>query len=250
MSRTTLAAILLSTLLGIVPAASAADRSVRLENPQPLRENLAAMPQIADPADDAERRINTALKRLDGNVRKAIRGCKGSDWTRTVEAPMTGPGFLSLTVADTLFCEGAAHPESGLYAIVYDLTTGKPVDWAQLLPAKLVGKQALEEQDDGTRIVTLSSQRLYQLYLAGYTGGSAAGDDLAECQQAIALQAADAPPAMMVWLDAGQGGLAAEISLPHVVAACEQAVIIPAQTLRADGASPVLLKALQAARRD
>jgi hypothetical protein len=87
---------------------------------------------------------------------------------------MTGPGFLSLTLTDSFLSEGAADPNSSLYSVVYDLTTGKPFDWPQLLPAALVGKQALEEQSDGTRVVTLSSSRLFQLYMAGYTTDGAA----------------------------------------------------------------------------
>ena len=118
--------------------ARAADRAVRLETPPPLRKDLDAMPQIVDPADDAERRINAALKRLDANVLKARKDCKGNDWSRTVEAPMTGPGFLSLTVTDGVYCDGMAHPDSSLYSIVYDLATGKPVYWPQLLDRKSV----------------------------------------------------------------------------------------------------------------
>jgi len=247
-TRLGLSVFLMLAVIGTAHAALAADRAVRLVTPPPLRENLAAMPRIAEPAADAERRIDAALKRLDTNVLKAAKACKGNDWERTVEAPMTGPGFLSLTVTDAIYCAGAAHPDSALYAIVYDLATGKPVDWAQLLPAALVGKQALEEQADGTRIVTLSSPRLFQLYMAGYTADGAAGDDLAECKAAVASQASDGPPAMMVWLDAQQGGLAARMSLPHAQAPCQQTVIIPAKTLREDGASAALLKALAAAR--
>ena len=109
------------------------------------------MPLIADPVDDAERGINVALKRLDLNVLRAVKDCKGGDWERSVTVPMRGPGFLSLTITDSMFCKGSAHPDSGTFSIVYDLTTGKPVDWTQLLPASLTGTVVLEEQGDGTR---------------------------------------------------------------------------------------------------
>ncbi len=52
---------------------------------------------------------------------------------------------------------------------------------------------------------------------------------------------------MMAWLDAKAGGLAIQFGLPHVVQACEVAAI-PAATLRAEGAQPALVDALQAAR--
>ena len=96
------------------------------------------MPLIANPSDDAERRINAALKRLDANLRKAIRDCKGhdngpGDWVRKVEPTMKGPGYLSFVITDTSFC-GGPYPSIGTMSIVYDLRTGTPVDWARLLP--------------------------------------------------------------------------------------------------------------------
>jgi hypothetical protein len=227
-------------------AALAADRAVRLVVPPPVREHIASMPQIADPADDAERRINAALKHLDRNVLKASRACKGGDWTRSVEVPMSGPGFLSLTITDSVFCDGNAHPDSGMMSIVYDLAGGKPVDWTHLLPASLTGTVALEEQGDGTKIVTLASKRLFELYVAGYAAGEPPSSDQEECRQAILDQATDGPPGMMLWLDASGGGLAVQVSLPHVEKACEDPVVIPASVLRTEGAQPTLLKAFDA----
>lgn len=236
-------------LLGLICAsgtAVAADRAVHLVVPPPVLKDVDAMPQIAAPADDAERRINAALKRLDLNVLKAVKGCKGGDWSRTVDAPMTGPGFLSLTVTDSFYCNEAAHPNAATFSIVYDLATGKPVDWAHLLPPSLIGKQSLEEQSDGTRIVTLASKQLFDLYMAGYRAGEAFSSDLDDCKQALRDEGTDGPPGMMVWLDAKGGGLAVQVPLPHVVQACEDPVVIPAAVLKADGAQPALLKAFNA----
>lgn len=228
-------------------AALAADRAVHLAVPPPVSKDIAAMPQIIDPADDAERRINVALKHLDGNVLRASRTCKGGDWQRSVDATMRGPGFLSLTVTDAWSCEGTAHPDSGTFSIVYDLTSGRPVDWTKLLPASLTGKMALEEQADGTKIVTLASKRLFDLYMAGYGAGDPPDSDLQECKDALVSQATDGPPGMMVWLDAKGGGLAVQVGLPHVVQACEEPVTIPASVLKTEGAQPALLKAFDGA---
>ena len=107
--RRMVSAVLLACLCG-TGGALAADRAVHLVVPPPLHKDLAAMPQITDPADDAERRINAALKRLDRSVLKASRDCKGDDWSRSVDVPMSGPGFLSLTITDSVYCEGNAHP--------------------------------------------------------------------------------------------------------------------------------------------
>ena len=226
-------------------ASRAADRAVHLRVPPPVAKGIAAMPQIVDPADDAERRINAAVKRLDVSVANAARDCNGHDWQRSIDVPMRGPGFLSFVVTDSWICEGTAHPDSETFSIVYDLVSGRPVDWAHLLPASLTGKQALEAQMDGTKIVTLASERLFQLYMDGYGAGQASGADLDACKQALKEAASDGPPAMMVWLDGKQHGLAVEISdLPHAVAVCETPVTIPATVLRAEGAQPALLTAL------
>jgi hypothetical protein len=224
----------------------AADRAVHLMVPPPVLKDIAAMPLIADPADDAERRINAALKRLDLNVLRASSDCKGGDWTRSVDAPMRGPGFLSLTVTDSVFCEGNAHPDSGTFSIVYDLATGKPVDWTHLLPPSLTGTVALEEQGDGTKIVTLASKRLFALYMTGYRAGDAPSSDLDECKQALLDQATGGPPGMMVWLDAHGGGLAVQVGLEHAEQACEEPVVITAAVLRTEGAQQELLKAFDA----
>jgi hypothetical protein len=162
---------------------------------------------------------------------------------------MRGPGFLSLTVTDSVFCDGNAHPDAGTFSIVYDLATGKPVDWTKLLPASLTGTVALEDQGDGTKVVTLASKRLFQLYMAGYRAGEAPSSDLDDCRESLQATAADDAPGMMVWLDAKAGGLAVEVSLAHVVQACEEPVVIPAATLRAEGAQETLLKAFDATQR-
>jgi hypothetical protein len=222
---------------------------VHLVVPPPVRKDIAAMPQIADPTDDAERHINAALKRLDANVLLAARDCEGGDWTRSVDVPMRGPGFLSLTITDAMDCAGSAHPDSGTFSIVYDLATGKPVDWTHLLPASLTGTLALEDEGGGTKVVTLASKRLFALYLAGYRAGEAPSSDLAECKQAFVAEATDGPPGMMVWLDAKGGGLAVQVGLAHVEKACEEPVVIPAAVLRAEGAQPALLKAFEAQQR-
>lgn len=106
--RLSLAAILVGT---VVPA-DAADRPVRLQVPPDLETDLAALPTILDPADDAERRINAALKRLDVTIRKAAKACRADakdrgSWERSIDASMRGPRFLSYAITDSVFCGGA-----------------------------------------------------------------------------------------------------------------------------------------------
>ena len=187
-------------------------------------------------------------ERLDERVRKSAATCKSDDgkpgdWERTVDVPMKGPGFVSYAISDSTYC-GGAHPGFGNTAIVYDLRTGGPVDWTALLPAALTVKIELVTQADGARMVTLSSKRLYALFLAGYDRER--GDD-PECKAAVRSVGDAGPPGMTAWLDAKLGGLAVQFDLPHAVQACADAVVIPASTLRAEGARPALLDALAAA---
>jgi hypothetical protein len=227
-------------------AADAADRRVHMVVVPPVLKDVAAMPQIADPADDAERRINAAVRQFDTAVQRAAAGCRDQDgkatWTRSVAVPMRGPGYISFAITDGMDC-GGAYPNDGLVtAIVYDLRTGKPIEWPDVLPAALTGKLALAAGPDGTKMITLASKRLTALYLAGYPA-----DQSADCREAVQSQTADAPPPMMAWLSAKPAGLVVTFDLPHVIAACAEPVLIPAATLRAEGARPALLSALDEA---
>ena len=234
--------------------ARASDSTLQLQNPPPVAKDAAAMPRIASPSDDAERRINAALKRLDANLSKAIRACRGKDsgsddWVRKVEPTMRGPRYLSYVIRDMSFC-GAPYPPIGTMSIVYDLETGTPVDWTRLLPPSMTGKVGLTEGMDGTRIVTLASPRLFSLYLSGYDrairmpGNDIAAEDLATCREAVQDEA---NPPMMVWLDAKSGGLAVQFDLIHAVQVCALPVVIPVEVLRANGVNAALLDAIAAA---
>ena len=210
------------------------------------------MPLIARPADDAEKKINTALLRLDVKVRKAAADCKkeggkDSTWERNVEVTMAGPRFISYLIVDNAYC-GGAHPDVSEMAIVYDLTTGAPVDWTSLLPHSLTGDLALIAGDDGTKTVTLSGYQLYARYLRGYrprTGDKKKDAEDDDCREAVKAEGDNGGvPGMSVWLDAKQKGLVVQLPLPHVDAACSDDVTIPLDALRSAEAQPVLIDAL------
>jgi len=231
----------------------AANRIVRTQAPAELQKDLAAMPRIAGPRDNAERKINTALARLDLNARKAAAECRTeggrSWWERNVSVPMKGPRFISYEITDNVFC-GGAHPSIGTMAIVYDLVTGSPVDWTTLLPPTLTGTIALSKEMDGTKMVTLTSKRLHALYVERYRpkGGNAEVDAADEdCREAVAQARNGEPPAMTVWLDANEGGLAMRFEVSHAMHACVDDVVIPSATLRAEGATRTLIDALDKA---
>ena len=236
------------SLLLIAGAAHGADRVVTMKKMPPVVPGVEAFPEIAAPQDDAERAVNAAVGRLDLKVRAAAKDCKTqaahAEWQRTVETTMAGPHFVSYEISDEMDC-GGAHPDSGTSAIVYDLTTGKPVDWTKWLPPGLTGTVALADEGDGTKMVTLASKRLYALYLAGYPK-----DQDADCKAAVKDEGTDSgAPAMTVWLDAKGDGLAMIFDLPHAVAACEEVVTIPTAALRKEGANAALADAIDAAHK-
>jgi hypothetical protein len=239
--KPTLCAILL-LMFGVSHFALASDRDIHLIFPANLQKNITSTPQIAHPVDEAQHRINEDLKRLNTNVLVAAKDCKGDGWSRFVQVPMVGPYFLSVVITDSVFCDGNAYPDSTIMSVVYDLKTGHPVDWTHLLPPSLTGKLTMEEQGDGTRIVTLESKHLFDLYMVGYAKDNT-GADAKECKQALEYSAINGPPDMMVWLDKKLGGLVVNIGLAHVVANCEDEVVIPVSVLQREGASKALLEA-------
>ena len=158
---------------------------------------------------------------------------------------MRGPGFISYVITDNVDC-GGVHPSAATMSIVYDLHTGAPVDWTRLLPRSLTGTVQVTARVDGTKMVTLAAKRLYALFLTSYDRDHARPDD-AECRDAVRNTGTDGPPEMMAWLDGKQGGLAVQFDLPHAMQACADPAVIPLATLRAEGAQPALLEALEAA---
>lgn len=238
-------------MLLLAATAPGAARPITLARSHPIRPGVDAYPRILAPADEAQRRINRALDRLDLKVRAAARECLSGggthpgDWARQVDTPMRGPEFVSYVVTDGVDC-GGAHPNTGHSAIVYDLRSRAPVDWRSLLHATLTGQLALAEGEDGVRVVTLASPRLFALYRARYDAGPADENDK-ECRAAVREQGESGPVPMLAWLDAKADGLALQFDFAHVEQACSEPIVVPAATLRREGASPRLLAALAAA---
>jgi len=228
---------------------AAAERIVKIQTPPALGQDRDAYPRIVAPADEAEQRINAAVAQLDARLVKAVAECKknggkDAEWSRTIEVTMRGPRYLSYSITDNASC-GGAHPEIGDTAIVYDLTTGAPVDWSKLLPPQLVGVVALDQTMDGTKMVTLQSKRLYELYMQQYRQGSRADDK--DCIEAMQEAGADGPPAMTPYLDAKTGGLGLVFDVAHAVEACADPLVLPLGALRAEKTPDLTLRAIEAA---
>ncbi len=230
------------TLLAIALLAGparAGEANPILTSPPPLAKDLAAFPKLAA-GDATANKINAALRKLDERVRKARAECvasKDADWSRSIDVTMRGPRYLSYLVSDSLYC-GGAHPDASSFALVYDLTTGAPVDWAKLLPKPIVETSSLDSSADGAKIGVVGSKTLTAAYIAGLGKGLDA-----DCKEA--LTATDLN--FVLWPDAKTKSLALQTdSLPHVVQACADVVTIPTKTLRQWGAAQSLTDALDA----
>ena len=130
--------------------------ALTLTQPPTLAKGLPALPRIAAPATPATARINAALAKEDASWRAFIKECHdqaGADFDleRSNQVAMSGPAYFSLTIGYSYDC-GGAHPDGGTIALVYDLNTGAPVNWAHLLPKSLIDSVSTDSAGDGTTI--------------------------------------------------------------------------------------------------
>jgi hypothetical protein len=134
-------------------AASAQDlapsKIIRLQHVPKIRKGVDAWPLIANPDNDAKRRINATLSGLNQEIESQLRQCDADwmlwakqvgqkpeksdagDWQRQIHATMLGPRYLSLLSTNFVFC-GGAHPDTYTDAAAFDLRTGNevdPLDW-------------------------------------------------------------------------------------------------------------------------
>ncbi len=220
-------------------AARAGDAGVTLTSPAPLAKDVAAFPKL-DAHDATADKINAALVRLDNRVRKARADCvasKDAEWSRSIDVTMRGPRYLSYLVSDSVYC-GGAHPDSSSFALVYDLTTGNPVDWGKLLPKPIVETSSLDTAEDGAKIGVVGSKKLSAFYVEGL--GKSLDPD---CKEALTTGDLN----FVLWPDAKAKGLAMQtVSLPRAMQACADVVAIPTTKLREFGAAQSLIDALEA----
>ncbi|HXV00062.1 MAG TPA: hypothetical protein VG166_06165 [Caulobacteraceae bacterium] len=243
--------VLAAVSIVLIVAWTASAAPLALARATSISSHIAAFPRITAPRDEVSARINAALAPLDlaalrvaaeclGEARRA--GAAGGDWGRTVVVTMKGPRLLSFLVTDSYFC-GGAHPDVEAWPLVFDLSTGQPVDWTRFLPRALLGKATTDIDPDTAGRISLASPGLHTLYMAGYGAQARVVDP--ECRDVMADS--DAAVAS-IWPDAANGGLMVDFDVPHVVAACAVPVVIPVAHLKALGASPDLTAALTAAR--
>lgn len=210
--------------------------------------SAAALPRVAAPLNPATAKINAALTRLDrrwaGFVKNCVAGGKDNEASRRVEVTMRGPRYLGLVVHDEASC-GGAHADTSRTALTYDLETGRPVDWRQLLGPRLATASAVDNVIDGALIGLVGSPELRRLYVRTLeASGGEPADWWKDCDDVLA----DPELRFSVWPDAKTHALMLEPELAHAVQACGDDAAISPATLRTFGASPDLVSALVAGR--
>jgi hypothetical protein len=102
----------------------------------PLEADVMALPRLAGESP-AVRRINDELQRLDDFDLEALAcyyGSRSVDPIRSVEVLADGPEFLSLLIANSTYCEGAAHPWWEQKIVTLDLESGETTQLLEYLP--------------------------------------------------------------------------------------------------------------------
>lgn len=221
-----------------------------------LRSWVDAWPLTFHPSKPAERYVNDVLNRLNENMARSLKDCDanyrdwakqmhqpltgknavGHDWERTIIVTMTGPRFLSIVAIDGyVFCAGA-HLDRDALAMVFDLTTGKPVNWMNLIGKSANASTYSDSNSDGTTVGALIVPALRVMTLAKADK---------ECKDAFRN-----PQSYQLWPDAKSGTLTAEpFGLPHVVAACADDLALTPGEARKVGFDETLLSAIAQAHR-
>ncbi|MEO6923498.1 MAG: hypothetical protein ABI142_06710, partial [Bryocella sp.] len=132
--------------------------------PDLIRGEVPAFPRVVPGravSAAAAAKINAALARADKRVKAVALDCQASSkasqgkadpeaWQRVIEVTMRGPRFLSFLATDNSDC-GGPYPNNGMQMpLVYDLTTGSPVNWLRLLPAGV--KASIDSAPDGSNV--------------------------------------------------------------------------------------------------
>jgi len=116
-------------------------------------------------------------------------------------------------ITDGYDCAGP-HPFDDLYALVFELRTGRLVDWAQVLPHDLAGRTVVGTAADGARIGIVTSPGLLALAQRGAE---------AECADALRDDAAG----FVLW-PAADGLTARPVGMSHYNSAmCAAPLVLP-----------------------
>ena len=200
---------------------------------------------------DIASRINAALDHDEAAAKASALTCrddlkeaqpqlKSDDladaWQRSVDVTMRGPRFLSYSMATSESC-GGAYPEiARSSSIVYDLSTGKPVNWLRMLPRGTTGVRG----DLGDGLVAGWIQVPF-LQKQAYQD---AGED---CKAEFDPEYGEVT-SFEVYPDARSGSLVLDMpDIRHASRACEAVFSLKQPELKRLGAPPEVWQAITAA---
>jgi hypothetical protein len=227
----------------------------QIEAVKQVRKGVDLWPLIVNPVTPAELRVNRTLSLLNRRLIKALPGCdagaldamkqngaipKGfdpasEDWSRTVRVTMVDPHFLSEVENEDTDC-GGAHPDSGQMALVFDMTTGLPVNWVLQVSNKAGVTTYADSMMDGSKVGALVLPALLPMAVAAAE---------ADCKDAFS-----APQSFQIWLDAkGATVVAQAFDLPHAAAACAEEIHLTIDQARKLGFGENILGPLEEAHR-
>lgn len=195
------------------------------------------LPRITSPMNAATRRINSSLGLADRAFDDVAANCDPHpDVSRKVAVTARGPALLAFVTTDETYC-GGAYPNTGTLALVFDLKSGRFVDWTRLLPTGAVAARADEAGTDAV-LGVIAWEPLRRAYLARYRAAPAVGrDNIETCASAVA-----ADKDFILWPDTRARALMAQpVGLPHVAAGCEAPVALDAAALKALGLAPATI---------
>ena len=231
---------ILVCLAALTAGSTAFAGSLQLQAVPPFSKGNARLPKIVSPTTPATARINAGFAALDKRWAGFMKDCpKDGETGRAANVTMNGPQFFSVVVNEEEDC-GGAHPDSSTLALVYDLSTGKPVDWKTLLGPKAALTTSVDSVADGARAGYFASAPLQALYLKSLKATIHDKQWWGDCGDVFGD-----PLTFLAWPDAKKHALVLQPELAHVVQACAEEGTISADELRKLGASSKLIEALR-----
>ncbi|MGI4745412.1 MAG: hypothetical protein ACRYFY_05135 [Janthinobacterium lividum] len=227
-----------------------AEQAATLVARPPVAPDIASFPRLAGGVGPASR-IDATLDGIENKLRGAVEDCRKqarendgqAGWRRTVRVSMRGPRFLSMTAEDGAFC-GSAHPTNEMLALVFDLSTGKPVNWQRMLPPSLVQSTVLASGLAGSPIRLVKSDQLLALYKSHYP---AHPDNIDPADRDACLDSVE--DGFTLWLDAASHSLVLEPTAgDFATAACAVPVSLPVPLLAQIGIASTLLDTLRSGK--
>ncbi len=242
--RVVLKAVLLLALGAPVAHAKGAQDDL-VWRPDP-HEDFALAPRVGA----AWPKIDSDLSGIDaegeGNRRDCLSdGSEYANWSRDVDATMTGPRFLGLTVTDSYYC-GGPHPDIAVWPITWDRQTDAPMDWNALWPDAQVKPVRVSSRALPQSAVSMSPA--LAAWFRARVRARAAGDPawLAECDAHYGAD--EVGDGVVLWLDAKNEGVGMDLAwLAHAEKGCGSPMVMPLEEATRLGAARELTDAVRAA---